>query len=324
MRRLAFAVAALGLCACTTPRTEMVVVVQTEGVRVPADVHRLHFTVDDRGPSGDEIVYETDVELCHAGLAANCFDLPVSAVLFPGKTRPNDTVRVQVDAIGSNNQKVIGDAAIFTFADQQSLRLDFVLYGNCLGNVECEKRDQACGPLDTCVSLNPVTLHGEPDLAPTLDRDLSMETPRDMTAVDLAGADLFMPPPDLTTVIDMAGCSTVLCPMGQICVAPGTCTACGGLNQPCCVGPTATRPGASAQAGGALGGACNQPNLTCNGSTCEHCGQPTQLCCTGQNPDCFNSFCDSSNHCQMMMSPPDFMMAPPPDMSLMTGGPDLF
>ena len=162
---LAFVAAAAALAAgCTEHQTEMLLVITTEGVRIPEDVHKVHLTVADREPGVDDVVYEQDVELCSASLTTSCFDIPVTAALFPGKSHGTDSVRVQVDAVGSGGV-VIADAALFTFADKQSLRLDFVLYGNCLGNVECAKRDQACGPLDTCIDLHPGNANGGLDIA---------------------------------------------------------------------------------------------------------------------------------------------------------------
>jgi hypothetical protein len=158
-------VAAAALAAgCTEHQTEMILVITTEGVRIPDDVHKVHLAVADRGAGSDDIVYEQDVELCNPTLQTSCFDIPVTAALFPGKSHATDSVRVQVTAVGANGP-VIDDAALFTFADKQSLRLDFVLYGNCLGNVECALRDQACGPLDSCIDLQPGNANGGLDIA---------------------------------------------------------------------------------------------------------------------------------------------------------------
>lgn len=154
----------LAAVGCTKHQTEMILVITTEGVRIPDDVHSLHLHVADRQGSGDDPVYDADVALCNPTLTTTCYDLPVTAVLYPGPSRGNDSVRVQVTANGATGP-VIDDAALFTFASEQSLRLDFVLYANCLGNVECAKRDQACGPLDTCIDLKPGPGNGPLDLA---------------------------------------------------------------------------------------------------------------------------------------------------------------
>ena len=151
----------------------MILVITTEGVRIPEDVHKVHLTVQIASRSLDDTVYDADVELCNPTLTTGCYDIPVTAALFPGKSRGSDSVRVQVDAIGGNGT-VIADAALFTFAKEQSLRLDFVLYANCLGNVECAERDQACGPLDTCIDLKPGQTNGPLDLALPHVEDMSM------------------------------------------------------------------------------------------------------------------------------------------------------
>ncbi|MCU1280295.1 MAG: hypothetical protein JWM53_3841, partial [bacterium] len=190
----------------------------------------------------------------------------------------------------------------------QSLRLDFVLYANCLGNVDCAVRDQACGPLDQCIDLKPGVTNGPLDLAlPPPRMDMSIPPgPPDMTMVDLAGADLTTVPPDLTPNLDMAGCAAVTCDMGEQCVA-GVCQPCGLVGQPCCFGPTAPPPN-HPNAGGTGGtGTCLPTNAECNGSTCETCGNDGELCCTKQVPDCNGIDVCMAGRCHM---------PPPMDMSL--------
>jgi hypothetical protein len=292
--RLAIVALAALAVGCTRPRTEAVIVVQTAGVRIPIDVEKLHVQVADHQPGGEgpalnDPVYEQDVVLCHEGLDVGCYDVPVTAALFPGKQRPNDSVRVQIDAIGNDGKLVISDAALFTFADGQRLRLDFVLYANCLGNVECALRDQACGPDDQCVDLTPAPLGGKPDLGAIAVPDLAVPPP-DLSGLP-PGADLAEAPPDLTPAVDMAGCASVTCDMGTTCVA-GSCVSCGGLGQPCC----------------ASGPQCASGNAICNGTLCIHCGAPAELCCAGNV--CFGgSQCNTSvDQCQF--PPPDMMSVP--------------
>jgi hypothetical protein len=305
------AAAAFGAGGCTKHQTELILVIATEGVRIPEDVHKVHLTVQDRQPSLDDTVYDADVELCNPNLTTSCYDIPVTAVLFPGKARANDSVRVRVDAIGSNGI-VIADAALFTFAEEQSLRLDFVLYANCLGNVACAERDQACGPLDTCIDLHPGPTSGPLDLAQSNPQDLSMSLPPDMTMVDLAGADLTPVPPDLTSQLDMAGCTGVTCDMGEQCVA-GVCQPCGNYRDPCCFSGTT--------------GTCNQTNLACNGQICLLCGGDGQLCCPNMVPSCLAPDVCMAGTCQM---PPVMDMSMTNDMSLtvsdmgVSGSLDLF
>lgn len=291
------AVAALAV-GCTRPRTEAVIVVQTAGVRIPDDVAALRVQVADHKPGGDDmsindLVYKQDVVLCHAGLGAGCYDVPVTASLYPGKRQPNDSVRVQIDALARNGDTVISDAALFTFADGQRLRLDFVLYANCLGNQDCALRDQVCGPDDRCVDLKPVPLGNKPDLAPLPPPDLA-PPPRDLAGVP-PGADLAQSPPDLTPAGDMAGCDTVSCGPGMVCVAGG-CVSCGFLGDPCCDT-----------------GVCNSSNLRCDGTNCIQCGTPPYLCCAGNV--CFGSMCNTGTGFCEPMAPPDMSMMPP-DMSM--------
>lgn len=162
------------LCACTKARTETVIVVDTNGVRIPQDVAKLHFTVADRQSGGsDDIVFDADVVMCHDTLMTSCYNVPVSAALFPGKMRPQDSVRVEVDAVNPNGAVVTADAALFTFAEGQSERLDFVLWANCIGVTDCAVRNQACGPDGMCTMLSPTPFHGATDLATHVVRDMA-------------------------------------------------------------------------------------------------------------------------------------------------------
>ena len=290
---LSLAAAALA-AGCTKHQTEMILVITTEGVRIPEDVHKVHLTVADRQGSLDDTVYDADVELCDPMLTTGCYNIPVTAALYPGKSRSSDSVRVQVDAIGGGGT-VIADAALFTFADKQSLRLDFVLYGNCLGNVECAKRDQACGPLDTCIDLKPGQTNGPLDIALPHVEDMSLPQIPDMTLVDLKNADLTTVPPDLVQLpIDMAGCAGVVCDMGAQCVN-GTCESCGGYMEQCC------------QTSGTNPNPCGATNLTCNGSQCVLCGGDGELCCS-MVPTCLSPDTCMGGTCQMPPMSPDMTM----------------
>ena len=310
MKTLALTLLAATLATgCTKHQTEMILVITTEGVRIPDDVHKVHLTVADRQGSLDDTVYDADVALCTDTLTSLCYNIPVTATLFPGKSHGSDSVRVQVDAIGQGGV-VIADAALFTFADEQSLRLDFVLYANCLGNVECAKRDQACGPLDTCIDLKPGNANGGLDIAlPRGPEDMSMPLPPDMTMVDLKGADLTMTPADLVSTLDLAGCASVTCDMGEQCVA-GMCQPCGFLGDPCCFGPIAPPPHPNA-GGGTGSGMCIPTNTVCAGGMCVNCGGDGEPCCTMQLPECNGIDVCTMGTCQ---PPPDMSM--PNDMSL--------
>jgi len=73
--------AAAGLASgCTKHQTEMILVITTEGVRIPDDVHKVHLTVADRQGSLDDKVYDADVELCNPALSTACYDLPVASL----------------------------------------------------------------------------------------------------------------------------------------------------------------------------------------------------------------------------------------------------
>lgn len=280
---LALAVAALAVAGCHK-RTEMILSVQTGGVRIPDDVAKLRFIASDHMPDNPDLknedVWSQDVALCTPTLTTGCYQLPVTALLFPGDKHPKDVVRVEVDALDASGKPVISDAALFAFASEQTLHIDFVLYANCIGVVDCAKRDQACGPDAMCQDVGNV--HAMSDLG---------------VGMDLAGVgDMAMTPPDLTTTIDMYGCSGIDCGPGFTCVAGG-CVPCGSQFQYCC--PNGCEPG-----------------YTCDGTMCQSCGAPGELCCAGLMPPCTGTTCNSgTGRC-------DF--PEPPDLSNggMTGGGD--
>jgi hypothetical protein len=289
MRR-ALALLAL-LAGCSSPRTEVVLTVHTSGVRVPDDVDSLRLRIADRtATAGDDQLFDQPVPLCSDGAAASngCYALPITVTMYPGSMRPNDSVRVQVDA-ERQGAPVIANAALFTFSEGHSLRLDVILYANCLGNTSCALRDQACGPDASCQGLTTTPLGEEPDLAPP---DLTMPTDGpppihdftvtpDSTIPDLVGVDLVNCVPQCGGKnCGFDGCNGICGPcsgLNQYCDPSQQCVGCGFLNAPCC--PP-----------GGLAGGCD-PML----------------------------FCDINNMCtplpDMTMPPPDLSM-PPPDLSM--------
>jgi hypothetical protein len=292
---------------CTKARTEAVVVVTTDGVRVPDDIDALDLVVADTADLTNP-VFQKSFRICGGDVASDCFSLPLNFTLIPGAHHDHSS-RVQITAT-RHAAPEIDDAAIFTFAEGVSLRLDFVLYANCLGNVECAKRDQACGPLDTCIDLKPGNANGGLDIAlPRGPEDMSMPLPPDMTMVDLKGADLTMTPADLVSTLDLAGCASVTCDMGEQCVA-GMCQPCGFLGDPCCFGPIAPPPHPNA-GGGTGSGMCIPTNTVCAGGMCVNCGGDGEPCCTMQLPECNGIDVCTMGTCQ---PPPDMSM--PNDMSL--------
>jgi hypothetical protein len=274
-------VAALALGGCTKARTEAVIVVDTAGVRIPADVEKIHFIVADRAVGGDDIVFDSDVVMCHDQLSVGCYNVPLSAALFPGKMRPSDSVRVEVDAIGAGGKLVIADAALFTFAEGQSLRLDFVLYANCLGNTDCAKRDQACGPDDMCMMLNPTPLHGEPDLGLHAPVDMAgcghlnqaccvgarRVHPNVLPDQGTTGPDMAtLPPPDLAVPPDMSE-PPDLATGPDLAMGGGGAGGGGGGGAGGGGGGGGGAGGGGGGGGGSSGGTCD-PNLRCVANVC--------------------------------------------------------
>ena len=206
---------------CARGRTEMVVVIGTDGVRVPDEVDALRIQVIDEASTGDDSRFDMTQPLCRPQLTENCIDFPVTMTLIPGSMRPSDSVRVRVDALRATTP-VISDAAVFTFAEGRSLELDVTLWAACLGNTDCAAQDQACGPDNGCVPLTPEPLPGQLDFSHVSDlgapEDLGGAdlAGADLAAVDLAGADLSpLPPPPPATFVQKS----------TYCQGTGSCTA---------------------------------------------------------------------------------------------------
>lgn len=238
-RALTIAAALCALAGCTKDRTEAVVVISTAGVRIPDDVDTIDVQIADTADLANP-VFMKRFRVCGGDVADNCLALPLDLTLIPG-AHIDHSSRVQVTA-SRNDTDVIDDAAVFTFAAGQSLRLDFVLYANCLGNTDCALRDQACGPDAMCQPVPVVPISGDPDLGVGPGGgggDLATGGgPEDMSmpgAGDLAGADMAQPIDDMAQPImdmvvppDFTGCIP-LCPVGSCglsnCGTPCMCAA---------------------------------------------------------------------------------------------------
>jgi len=130
-RAAAFVVALAAVAGCESPRTEVVIVVDTAGLSVPRDLDALHVTVADKAVGGDSATrFDSQaLPLCHDG-NGSCYDFPITFTLVPGEQHPDDPVRVQVQAL-LGTAVVIRDAATFTFLRGKSARLDFTLFPSC-------------------------------------------------------------------------------------------------------------------------------------------------------------------------------------------------
>lgn len=288
------------IAGCGQDRTEVVVTVHASGIRIPDDVDTLRLQIADRNGGADDLLFDHPVLLCSdvmAGTGSGCYTLPVTATLYPGSDRPKDSVRIQVDA-QRHGTSMISDAALFTFSEGHSLRLDVILYANCLGNVDCAKRDQACGPDNMCTSLVPTPLGDEPDLAtidlaappPDLTNVHDFSLPADMTLPDLSGVDLLGCVPQCGgKQCGFDGCQGTCgnCPSHSWCDGNQQCAPCGTLGMGCCP------PGISKPAGG-------------RGHDPGPFGVPLNMGC---DP---GLECDTNTIC----NPPPDLMPPPPDMTM--------
>ncbi len=316
MTRALALVALAALAGCHQPRTEAVVVISTDGIRVPEDVASLHVLVIDKASTGDDPVFERNLFLCTAASSANCFTLPVTMTLIPGSIRPHDSVRVLVEALAPDSHAVIADAALFTFAEGQSQRLDFVLYANCLGNIDCAHLDLACGPEDRCIPITPMTFSGEPDL---MAGPIDLSIGPDFGAEDLAPRFGDLASSDLAHV-DLAGCAPQC--SGRMCgddQCLGVCGACTGFTF--CQNASGACLDCGAETQFCCANSVCKFGLVCDGTNhCvmpavglePPCGMATQMCCPGMMCDP-GLDCDLSSHC----FPPLPDMTPPPPMDMM-------
>jgi hypothetical protein len=195
-------VATVGLTACTKARTEAYVVITTEGLTVPTDIDGVKVIISDF--TAQQQLYSLPLALCHDTLDSNCYHFPLTMTLIPGTTHPSDQVRVEVTG-QRGGADLLSDAALFTFSEGQSLRLDFVLYANCIGNLSCAQLNQACGAMAQCTTIKANPFVGEPDLAAPADLagapDLA--SPGDLAGADLQtapGSDLAQSSPDMKQV----------------------------------------------------------------------------------------------------------------------------
>lgn len=234
---LAAALAALALAGCQKARTEAVLVITPSGVRIPEDIDNVRLTVSDTTAPGQPLFDQT-FRLCSDSVTDACASWPLSFTLIPGD-QPSHATRLRASARRGDNDQIV-DGAVFTFTPGVSLRLDFVLYANCLGKIDCADIDEACGPEAQCEPVTPVPLNGEPDLA---------FAPQDLAS----GPDLA--PPDLTGVAcgSVAGASCCSgaspCATGLGCSLARTCECGNEAGEPCCAGT------------------CNGA-LTCSGGVC--------------------------------------------------------
>ncbi len=179
IRRLSFALLLSVLAACA-PGTEVVVRIDSAGLVAPGDFQTLCITVTNPSLSTEARYRSQDLPVCPPGKSSNCFAFPISVTLTPGAVQPNETVRVQVDALPAGAtcehdlaMAVTSDASIFTFTPGQSQKLDFFLYGSCL-NKHCSQTDQACNASGACADLAPYPSYsngvdaGDPTGGPSL------------------------------------------------------------------------------------------------------------------------------------------------------------
>lgn len=151
---------ALALASCTSPRTQIVVVVDTD-FAVPASVGSLRVTV--RDPNGGEsevrsisLAGHKDLE-CTDSVGGTRFCVPLSFLLVPKERRPQDSmVDLTVDAV-EGNDALTGRVRVtyhgrMPFAPGRTLRLPVFLSRSCeqilcANGLTCVE-DGVCVPVD--------------------------------------------------------------------------------------------------------------------------------------------------------------------------------
>lgn len=151
-------------------RTEMIVAIAATELGVPGEIDRIAITVTNPrlDPEAQRPVFVSpQTALCATGQTpgSTCTTLPTTLTLYPGDAQPNETVRVQLDAL-LQGRVVLSQAAIFTFAKGKSGRLTFDLYRDCL-QLECATVDQACAEGGVCRNLTPVVDSDSTDMTPS-------------------------------------------------------------------------------------------------------------------------------------------------------------
>lgn len=299
------------LSACDVSRTELLLVIDNAGLEIPREIDGIALEVRDMR---DQVVFQLPqpIRPCRPGEspdgAPKCYDFPIVVKLIPGERSPTDQVRLRLDAV-RGAARVLANTAVFYFAKGRTLRLDVVLYPECLGNLSCAEQNKLCAKNMMCIDAMPTEVEpGQTDLA---------KRPSDLSAsaTDLnQPPDLSLPPnPDFTVVpydlapilpdlsnIDFSGCQPDctgrqcgpngcggFCPPGCTstvsqpaqCTPAGQCEQCGALGQACCGGT-----------------ACANSGLRCEQSVCvEACGNYGELCCTTGPPCEANLVCTSGS-----------------------------
>lgn len=309
IQSLLFAVVLLGAASCNEKLTEMLVVVSNAGLVIGDEIDAVDITL--RDPTG-AVGHQQRVPLCgtSSATAAQCLYFPFSVLLVPGDQRSGTPVEVQIDAI-KGGQKVIANVAIFRFTKKKTLRLDVILYPDCIDNLSCAEQKKACVQNGQCADLTPTdsdpdNLPKQPDLlGATIDQ--SIMPPADLVGADLVGAD-FSEVPDQSIAVDMSVSSPDSSPPLDLTTFPD-------LLEPDLFGCEASCSGRQCGTNGCAGkcGECSGFTYCADtgfpsAASCMTCGQLNQACCPISNPQ---GRCEIGLECRVSKcQPTDDMLAP--------------
>ena len=229
MRRVGVLVSLVSLAAvlgaCSSPTELMLVIKAGPGLRIadgaPQSIDSLEVQAGPRtgDPTNQNFFFGKIIGLCTEGDQPDCrpqqyaardymgaLTLPIQLLLEPGSQGLDEEIHVWVDGYKSTGEHQLSSGVHFTFSKGNRLWIELPLFGECVGDLDCEPTDTACiatGTDRNCVDI-PATSY-EPDMATApdgmhrVDQGTLDQGPEDLGShMDMPAPDFSMPPPDLT------------------------------------------------------------------------------------------------------------------------------
>jgi hypothetical protein len=311
--RAALAPLALALLAsCTTPRTQIILLVDTDMAQGP-NGPLTHVRITVKSPASGAVRQRLTYPLRRA-VNGQSFELPGTLGIAALDNDGARSVEVNVDAVSDPGGDGSQRAAMFTyyavapFAEERTTLLSVFLADRCRALARTCTPDETCG-LDGCVprvqsslpevspgfrpdaSARDAVADVNPDDAPDAHTDATIDIPHDVT-IDL--------PVDADAPVVDAGCPAGQTRCGGACVDPATDLAhCGACDARCPAGAHAT----TTCAAGRCGLSCAQGFADCDvsaangcevdlGADARHCGACGAACSTrGAASECRAGAC---------------------------------
>jgi len=233
----------VGLGACSSPTELMLVIKAGPGLQIGNGAAQSIDSLEvQAGPRTGDFFFSKTIDLCNQPDQPNCrpqrfaapdymgaLTLPIQLLLEPGSQGLDEEVHVWIDGYKSTGEHQLASGLHFTFSKGKRLWIELPLFGQCVGDLECEPTDTACvatGSDRNCVDIVPTAV--EPDMATAHDGGFTSSdgsTTDGMSggadgSVDQGTADLGVG--DLGT-IDLAGADFAGCGTGGGCCPGSTC-----------------------------------------------------------------------------------------------------